>query len=499
MKIKTNLPLMVLFILTSTTINGQIPDKWFIKNGYFITGHDGSSYTRTNVSGSTSKFFDINGVRHPAPIDPLNPEIKYGNDIFIIFNDGSYYNSRYLSSQPFNALPDPTIFGYNIQLAQQGSLNPYFSNIKYLYFTDKYEEDDPPSNAIKLSFPTSWNNNPNNLTPVIINSYNQYDLSKTFNDLSANHDIVKGREITIIVPVKQCSIPRLIYDGNLLDFDRVLLNFSNPTPTPQGSGVNSFIFLPNIEPTNAIFQFVNFKCKDPLPTSYKIGDSIRFNLTCSTDSNEQPVSILAEAISSSHDPNFIKVQCIYRKRQHWFFPYKYYVLYHIECYNDGPGNESNVKLNFTLPNIVKPNISIANWKYSEISGCGKRSTAYPKNPSMSTSTDNPKTKTISFSHLSPEYELNGQDLGSTVIQQEQIAWVEICAELNVNTWAEVHAADLYISAPTTTFGSTTYPIMKFIDPKIKVDSVLYHRPISKTCNCSCPLNIASSSSSHSKN
>ncbi|MCC7026409.1 MAG: hypothetical protein IT265_05610 [Saprospiraceae bacterium] len=495
MKIKTNLPLMVLFILTSTTINGQIPDKWFIKNGYFITGHDGSSYTRTNVSGSTSKFFDINGVRHPALIDLSTPNIKYGNDLFIIFDNGSYYNSRYLDTQPFYAGGDPTKYGYNIAFVPDGNPYPKFSNIKYIYFTDKYEEDDPPSNSIKFSFPVSGNNNPNSLSEVIISEYNQFDLSKTQLDLSANHDIVKGKEITIIVPLIQCTNPILTYDGNLLDFDKIFLD--NSLVTPQGSGINKSINLPVVTYGYQPYKFVNFKCKDPIPSTYTLETLIDFKLFC--NNLEIPRSNLQEKLSSSHDPNFIKVQCIYRKRQHWFFPYKYYVLYHIECYNDGPGNESSVKLNFTLPNIVKPNISIANWKYSEISGCGKRSTAYPKNPLMSTSTDNPKTKTISFSHLFPEYELNGQYPGSTVIQQEQIAWVEICAELNVNTWAEVHAADLYISAPTTTFGSTTYPIMKFIDPKIKVDSVLYHRPISKTCNCSCPLNIASSSSSHSQN
>ncbi len=493
MKFNTILLVTLFFIIAAKGIIGQTPDKWFIKNGEYITGYSGSSYSRTSVLGSTTKFFDINGVRHPALIDLSTPHIKYGNDIFIIFDNGTYYNSRYINPQPLYANGDPTKYGYNIQLSPPGNSYPYFSNIKYLYFTDKYEDDDPPSNSlippsnsIKFSFPILGSNNPNNLESINITGYNQNS-----NILSANHDIVKGREITIIVPIINCNNPKLTYDGNILNYEPIQIQ-TNASIFNVDNGLNSYL---NFSTPISPFQFANFRCIDPLPFEYNIGDSIKFNLTC--NNSPQPFSTLSEAISSSHDPNFIKVQCIFRKRPHWFCPYKYYVVYHIECYNDGSTNESSVKLNFTLPNIIKPNVKLINWKFSELSGCGSSTTAFPLNPTLSQVTSNPRDQTVSFSNCGGSLDFQSP---STMIDNYHIAWVEICAELNVHSLAEVHAADLYISAPTTTFGSTTYPIMKFIDPiTLAHPSIYYRRPISETCNCTCNINPASSSSSSTNN
>ncbi len=246
-------------------INAQ-PDKWFIKDGYYISGFSGTSsdrnsYTRTSIPTTSNNYFDINGVSHPAQYNSSIPEKKYANDVFIIFGNGNYYNSRHYGF-PNQFSGTPGGFGYNLTLALGSAFSsgPTLFDIKYLYFTDKYEGDDPPSGLIYIK----PNSTSSSLTPVQITDYNQNSTVMT-----ANHDIVPDDDITYIIPknliINAHCAPgtlRLTYPTDVLELSPIFGNVGsesicfncNPNTTTLGI-IDNITF--DVNP----YQFINLKGK----------------------------------------------------------------------------------------------------------------------------------------------------------------------------------------------------------------------------------------------
>ena len=87
-------------------INAQ-PDKWFIKDGYYISGFSGTSsdrnsYTRTSIPTTSNNYFDINGVSHPAQYNSSIPEKKYTDDSLRMIG----YNDAQDENIVFEELPE---------------------------------------------------------------------------------------------------------------------------------------------------------------------------------------------------------------------------------------------------------------------------------------------------------------------------------------------------------------------------------------------------------
>ncbi len=480
-------------------INAQ-PDKWFIMNGNYITGLPESSFPRLPCSTSINSSFDINGVRHPAQINLAHPEIKYGNDIFIIFDNGSYYNSRYslLDPHPFYAGGDPTKYGYNIEFGPSGAFSPTFSNIANLYFTDKYEEDDPPSSQIKI------NPNPTSptLTSVLINTYNQESSV-----LTANHDIVPDDDITYIIPKNlvnnRCGsgILRLTYPTDILELSPIFKVGSsqsicfNCNPTCTFDITTGIIH--NIIFNGHDYQFINLKGKSDIPFNSDNPTPLKctVNLECLSNQNSTTpiytqIATLTESVRQSHDPNLVRIKCIWKDNDG-----KYWVKYYIRFYNDGDEGVENPYIRFTLPTFYDKNsIQIYNWNFADCgSKCGEDSNFVKK-------IDLPNNE-VEFQFKFSNCSLPG--IGNSIPTPKQYAWVEFCVKIQGTTNPCLSSTNLELISPETDFNPINYDIHHFEDILVPCDNIRrsnikdtinitpnsninWCRIPSSTCNCDCP-------------
>lgn len=469
-------------------INAQ-PDKWFIKDGYYISGFSGTSsdrnsYTRTSIPTTSNNYFDINGVSHPAFI--TNPMKKYGNDIFIIFNNGSYYNSRYITTAPFYTNGDQTSLGYNITLIPPlGSTYPDFSKIANLYFTDKYEGDDPPSSSININpIPTSPA-----LTSVLINDYNQDSTV-----ISANHDIVPDDDITYIIPLQivkdsNCDMNtlRLNYPTDILELSPIFDGSTcfNCIPTTPSGIIDKISFEGNR------YQFINLKGKSNIP-GFPKPMTCTVILQCKTGntSNYTDIASLTEAVRQSHDPNLVRIDCIWKDNDG-----KYWVKYYIRFYNDGDEGVENPYIRFTLPTFYDKNsIQIYNWNFADCgSKCGEDSNFVKK-------IDLPNNE-VEFQFKFSNCSLPG--IGNSIPTPKQYAWVEFCVKVQGTTNPCLSSTNLELISPETDFNPINYDIHHFEDILVPCDSlrrsnikdtinitpnsnINWCRIPSSTCNCDCP-------------
>lgn len=246
-----------------------------------------------------------------------------------------------------------------------GSTPPSLKDIKYLYFTDKYEEDDPPSGLIKI------NPNPTSpaLTSVPIDTYNQESSV-----LTANHDIVPDDDITYIIPLKiikdsncDTNTLRLNYPTDILELSPIFDGSTcfNCIPTTLSGIIDKISFGGNR------YQFINLKGKSNIP-GFPKPMTCTVILQCKTGntSNYTDIASLTEAVRQSHDPNLVRIKCIWKDNDG-----KYWVKYYIRFYNDGDEGVENPYIRFTLPTFYDKNsIQIYNWNFADCgSKCGEDS------------------------------------------------------------------------------------------------------------------------------
>jgi len=128
--------LLLSVLLAAIPLFGQADLQWLVLKGMGKNSTTNSNTTNnySNPFGANT-FFNLDGILHP---DLTNFEYNK-NDIFIIYQDGTFYNSRKKNS----VVPDKGFF-YDPDM---DNVNHSFESdkpIQYLYLSNIYERDDPP-------------------------------------------------------------------------------------------------------------------------------------------------------------------------------------------------------------------------------------------------------------------------------------------------------------------------------------------------------------------
>lgn len=159
----------VIFIFFCTSIFAQQDKQWYINDGYGWNGPQDKWDVPINND------YIISRIQHPDTM--LDPKAR--DDIFVIYDDYNYYSSRYTNRKWDYANPSSNT--YAISLISERPA-------KYLYFTNLYDSDDPPAKVVVEEGIIS---DLRNELPWAQNDPSQLIL--------ANHDVVSGKDITLIL------------------------------------------------------------------------------------------------------------------------------------------------------------------------------------------------------------------------------------------------------------------------------------------------------------
>ena len=421
-------------------LNAQPDNQWLIKNGIGKNGVNSSLNNFYDPSQSiTSGDLNIEGVKHRQNGQPLVPSSDYTNDFFAIFSDGSYNLGRdNISDTNFEPGED-----YCFRLNQE---------LKYLYLTNVYEEDDLPQ-GVTVSSNQFGSTCTQNLSPDPINRI-----------FGFNHDIVDKTDLTLVLDGlnfkgalddmgSTCSEFKICYevDGHqlsTLDFRaepfeefNYLIQYSGvlqeiPESKEFNYGCMSFSFN-RASPDN---QFFNFK--SIINDSRIIGSKVEFQIRC-LNGTEVGRSWTENVSGKYHDPNGVTLQCVWEESNG-----KKFARYRVECFNESrTGDVTNVKLSLCLPEAALPGtVNIIKWDVGCTNGCGGLAV----------------TNLLGTSPL----ECFEVDFAAGITEFNEdfdvcsyTAWFEFCVELNPTT---ILSSDpLYVDDPQTSFDGTPYPIPPF--------------------------------------
>ncbi|NOT36656.1 MAG: hypothetical protein HOP11_04705 [Saprospiraceae bacterium] len=423
--------------------------QWYVWKGLY----GDNSVLNHNTQLQPSDFI-ITNLQHPGSDIQITgqPNLDTRDDLFIIFSNGSFYNSRYLLTRPD---PCNNYNGCSHHASNQGlRIVVPSSQISFLYHSNIYEDDDP-AGSIYISQGTTGS------TP----QYSVTGTNQNSTTLSANHSVVKGKDYTLIVPRSLFTEnhPNLIckkiginLPSDLFIFDTLL----NPYSTATISIINSNLLVLN---NAAQFNFINFHVPSnstyPLNTcEIKVGcyDSINSNLIPNS------IKIINESIDTAHDPNFIMVTCVEEVKSKWWYfsrlGKKTYIKYHIEFENDGLAAATNCQLEFTLPTTIKSNtLSIRYWYYGGVQGCNLNE-SNPGKINLEMTTSNGLMYVFNFNqNSSSPKKLEG--IIKPPLQRK--AFIDFCVELKNNE--NFQSCNLKPTNCFTYFGNTQYTIDRFID------------------------------------
>ncbi|HRG32136.1 MAG: hypothetical protein IT264_05695 [Saprospiraceae bacterium] len=451
---------IIILLLSISGLNAQFSDaQWYIQQGKY--GPNAATLTPMTPLNSTYPLY-IYTVQHPGPdLNVMGSYKNTKNDLFIIFNNGDYFNSTDYFKSPgdinvndqFSAISNAS--NYKIEF---GGTCPYsIGDIKYLYFSNIYEDDDPPalariSQALLTGQPVT--------KTISIDSYNQNDQI-----LSSNHTVVKGKDYTLIVPKRwdSCNAILLKYPEDLFYFDKLL----NPILGADATLLSAGKLVINNPFSNGIkFNFVNFNTASD---SRYNDDNFTIDVGCYNQHLDTftNVETISQSVDTAHDPNFILVKCIEEKKQGSL---KYYnVRYHIEFENDGLAPVQQCKLKFTLPASVIPGtLSIKNWYYGGASGCTYSGTKFQRLPTNLPSNLPEVLFVFDKMDTIANYELKSV----TSPLSTRRAFVEFCVRINKNS--DPTNCDLRPTKCSTSFDGTPYIIDRFIDRD--ADNILWPNP-----------------------
>lgn len=461
--------LIILLLLLSNVSFGQTDPQWYILHG----GGRSSSSIPYLYDIPITNVFNIQGVTHPNRAC----NILAKNELFIIYSDGTHFNSRENANSVnvypvdffYPKIPNSTVLGSTIHHFQAlGN-----KSVLYLYKTSKYEGDEPP-NTIRV-----------NIVPRATGSDTIYKpgTTNTTSILSASHDVVKDKDITLIVDYDE-----LINQFGIDSSSSYYLQYDKVQSRASGAGIIShpeffqlepvFIHAPtNVSsyPANTIVKipseaklllidpgskyiYINLHPSTLLTSFYPntIAGTVRydalFDIYKHTRIDEDDILYdkvvsHSEQIRLSHDPNKLAVQSICKKLKQTF------ICYHLEFTNTSFSPAQNIEVEMDFPNdFVDECITISSWRIGgdEISGgeivlCeGKIKAIFPP-------------------HLTLAY--CQSDLHRDLCSGS----LDFC--IKVNTTEDVRNLEYNIEpAVNIYFDGVAYPINHFIDPFIQETS-----------------------------
>ncbi|MEP6793839.1 MAG: hypothetical protein ABJB16_05895, partial [Saprospiraceae bacterium] len=346
----------------------QSDNQWLISNGI---GKEGLNPDNTNkfqnpITGNFTLFEIANPVR--TSTRPSR------NDIFAIYADGQHYNTRFEpnagSFYPANpAFLVNTVHNFTTSIA---------GGVAYLYLTNRYEGDDPPTRvraASTIGTPTAP------LYTVQTTAYSGDTI------IEANHDVVRNKDITIIID--QSKLPLQEKDSRskqyFLVFDSIRpIGTSLPVPAAGNYFGLRNVFYNTLNRTyEAGFPFNTYNATQPQkinlifdptkPYTYinlratssiipfgpdTLGNARYMALFRILDESNHQVSVHTENIVASHDPNFIRVDSIC-KASHG----KKIVYYYLQFRNTSKAQAaSGLFVNFELPaHSIESSFKVSEW------------------------------------------------------------------------------------------------------------------------------------------
>ncbi len=359
---KTKLLFFISTLLIASHLTGQADVQWLINNSKGKNGLKTDGITNSYVNTPIGPNFTLSGVKHAA-YSITRPARA---DLFFIYDDGAHYNSRYLADPGF-FVPIGTSLSthtdHNFSESHSGG------NIAYGYLTRSYESDDPPS-SVKAASGTGGQN-----STAFSFGTTQYSATSEYPNtvIRANHDVVKGRDITIIID--QFLLDSLYKQNERFDFSLVFNqivparagisnapnnNYFQTQPifykhlhTDQpGFPLNSFTYssatpdrIKLLREVNKRYTYINLRPTNAIDSYGPDATGARYNAIFDiVNSSNVSVTQLAEPILQSHDPNFIRVDTIICNGSNQT------VFYHFQFQNTSPTTAAaTVTTGFTLP------------------------------------------------------------------------------------------------------------------------------------------------------
>lgn len=447
--------LIVILVFVISDAVGQ-DNQWYVKDGKNIL----------NVPLQPSKYYELDNVQHPT-----NPSVVPGakNDIFVIYDDGTYFNSRY--DQGFS-LPGSSSAGY--RLKGKSSI----TKIEYLYFTNKYEEDDFPPTANVVS---TGSTNP--YEQLVIDGNPAQEL------LTANHDVVPGKDIVLIVNSKKlnfgCNYKLCFNRNDENNPNSDILTPRNVFKLP-GTQTSSFSYpiayqvdnsdcIDFIPTSSTPYLYFNFNCKINIDvTMFETQSKFTLNAAGKECSDQ---TVLKEDVNHAHDPNFVEVKRICQFEKDTF------VTYHIEFFNDdNSAAANNLKIeNIVLPSILDANcISVTSWSAGNVNHTNNNYKMIP---------------IIKNGRLSFEFKQNSNHLLNPYNSEKHkasVGFVEFCVKVKKGAFVSSYKNSLRLGVPNSRFASASYPIKDYYDLPcdnltLGIEPQNCRRPIIKNeqCGCSC--------------
>lgn len=301
---------------------GQQDEQWYLTESY---------QSESNTRDPNLQHFLLADVYHPDTT-ATNDTIAR-NDVLIIYEDGTYYNSRFVDTIPISTWVD--------NLPPQGYIFNASKPIAYLYFTNVYEGEDAPPRILPPSTATP--------TPT-----SQYPTLISIDSFSSNHDIVEDKDITLIVKnppnsdketegtctYQICSSAKktINVNGKIVTVSAANILFQESNIFPNQSFVlhgndavlsdTCITYHPDLTKP---YSYVNLRVPNNLSPE-NLNSFVNFNFTALSGCTNagQPYTSLSEQVNLAHDPNFVQVSVgtDYNGDK--------YARYHVECYNDKP-------------------------------------------------------------------------------------------------------------------------------------------------------------------
>lgn len=347
---KTQLLTLIGLIFILNYSFSQQDKQWLILTG------KGKNQT-SGYTNSIGQQFTISGVVLPD----IASQPKAGNDLLVIYDDGTHFNAR--------SHTEPGFF-YNPNDAGSGLLIHNFSksttgSIIYLYLTNRYEIDDPPSRVSVRPGTDAEGSAP------------PYPLGITTPGLlSANHDVVYNKDITIIIDylaadsvevsgqngvgdhfiklkfdaVKNLSTGVVSVPPKFLDLRPVfgdavtsLTSAVYPYPVPNPGSNAEIILQP--DSSGKRYRYVNLRPNQLLQAFAPAPNGEpRYNAVFSLIKNNVTINKWEEGIRLSHDPNFLKVESICRSEDG-----SHYVTYRLQFENYSTVPVDSLSASLTFP------------------------------------------------------------------------------------------------------------------------------------------------------
>ncbi len=442
--------LFVLLFFMQFAIIAQTDLKWLVANGYGKNGtlNNENNYQVSipNSCGNNNKI-KINGLQYV----PNFPGANYtpSKDIFAIFSNGNYINTRSTNSIPSSAIQNSSLV-FNLTNC---------SSLQYLYMTNKYHEEDPPELITITS--ASQNAQYISLSPVSTPIF------------SSIHDIVPKKDYVIIIPQNMSCQGnlKLVYDTNIFKLGSAFVSnnnnqswsfFNHNSDATSTIGEIASIQMPTNGNQN---HFYAFRPKlDSFPANL-INQAVSTNLYC--DNNL--LGTVTDTMRAAHDPNLSKIKCIFKKGD------KYFILYRMQFMNYGSLPVDSVILSMKLPKYIIANtVQVWNWRFGFKYDCIDKEEYLEKYF---------HNGTLYFKFKKPF--LGVYYDGSSTDQLPLKGGLEFCAEIKKGVNPKKLRNKLMPKDIYTNFDGYITKVDLLYDPKVFKRRRVRERPIYDNCNCGC--------------